>query len=60
MNTKDLFSQTFWDTFIGYYLSVSENLQQMILKGTMSSSTKNLSNQGSLKNNFLKEISKNL
>jgi len=28
----------------------------MVLEGTISGSTKNLSNQGSLKNNFLKEF----
>jgi len=30
----------------------------MVLEGTISGSTKNLSNQGSLKNNFLKDFFK--
>jgi len=32
----------------------------MVLQGTISGSTKNLSNQGSLKNHFLKEFFKEL
>jgi len=40
------------------YKGVSKNLQNMVLDGTIFGSTKNRSNQGSLKNHFLKKFHK--